>query len=464
MSKLQDESYHSKDAEQSIMAALFAGKETAAEAFDRAAVVLKSDDFYFSEHRLVFEAFAGMVERGQEPDPVMLAAYLKSLPTFNERVRSAIEQAAAVPFALENVGEYAAAVVEKSNARRMRASLDALAKRTVLIGGDVSSKDIANEMDSLSMQFEERRETEQQLLQPPSILLAKTIQRLENVESGEFKGKRFGISDLDDRLGPMVPGDLIILTGRPSMGKTAAMLEVCVENGVRTVPEEPELIAIFSLEMEQEKLGFRMLANIGGINHDHLRKSKLDENEWGQLTYAIQKYQDSNIRVDCDPTLTPAIMRSKLRTLVRATKQKIGLILVDYLQLMDADGVRSFDNRNAEITYISRNLKKMGKEFGCPVIALSQLNRSVEQRPNKRPMMSDLRESGAIEQDADVIIAFYRDEYYNPDSEQKGLMEWIILKARDAELGTVMTEFNGAHQRIKGVSRGSYGYESKYGD
>lgn len=470
MSSLQDDTLFAKDAERSIVAALFSDSETSAEAFDRLNVLIKAEDFYFGDHRLVFNAFAELVELDQRPDPVVLATYLKSLPSYTESVRQSIVDATSTAYAIENIEAYGQAVLEKSKARRIRKSLDDLSKKTARVGGGISAKDILREVDAVSMEFDDSS-TDIELLQPTTHLLAKTVERLTAIDSGGVAGASYGIDKLDERLGMMMPGDLVIVAGRPGMGKSVfaqnALLKNCVNGpapaGVAT-EDLPGLGVIFSLEMGTEKLGFRMLSSIGQINHDHLRKAKLDDQEWTRLTHAINKYESSDIRADTDATLTPAIMRSKLRMLVRKTKRKLSLIVVDYLQLMDVDRKGGGENRNAEITVISRNLKKLAKEFQCPVMALSQLNRGVEQRADKRPLMSDLRESGAIEQDADVIILLYRDEYYNPDSDAVGIAEINAAKARDGGVGIVPAQFIGEYQQFRDLNTNAHSYDGKYGD
>lgn len=465
MSQLKEEALFAREAEQSIIALLFAGGEDASEAFARMSLVLKPEDFFFGHYRAVYEAYRELDGRGTTPDSVMLATYLKSSTSFTPELRDAITEAASLPYALENVSAYVDAIVEKAQARRLKRELEAVHAKLRHVGGELSAKDLLAQVDAIAFNFEERGDRIQ-LLEEPRHLLTKAVERLEHLQAGDLYGARTGLDDLDRQLGPLTEGQLIVVAGRPSMGKTALALDIIGANNVRGVREgeEPPIAAFFSLEMADQQLAFRLLSNIGSIDHDRLRKGALSDVEWPKLTYAFEKYEKSNIRVDCDPTLTPATMRSKLRLLVRATKRRLGVVVVDYLQLMDADAGRRYDNRNAEVTAISRNLKKIAKEFGVPVVALSQLNRGVELRTDKRPKMSDLRESGAIEQDADIILMLYRDEYYNPDSDAKGIAEIIVAKARDGGVGTVAVQFRGDHQRFANLNRASYSYEGKYGD
>lgn len=448
------------EAEQSIVAALFG--DCCTEVYDRLCVKVKSEDFYFPQYRVVFDAFGELIARDICPDSTTLATYIKSSKGYSDFVRDAISDASATPFSLENIEAYAEAVVEKSRARQINKQLSEIGSRTSLVGGQITSQDLLREIEAVSLNFEARVD-EVELFAGPAHLLQKTIERLQHIQDGDLVGVKTGIDELDEKLGGLMPGDLVIVAGRPSMGKTAFALSIAAQHGIRSVENGAlaPLVTVFSLEMGTEALGCRFLSNIGRVDHDRLRKAKLLDDDWTLLTLAMQRYQDGNIEVDCDPTLTPAILRGKLRLLKRKRNQDISLVIVDYLQLMDSDSRRE-GNRNEQVTEISRNLKKIAKEFGCPVIALSQLNRSVESRADKRPMMSDLRESGAIEQDADVILMMYRDEYYNPDSPHKGVAEIIAAKARAGGVGMVPSIFQGEYQRFENIDSGTYSYDKRY--
>lgn len=453
----------SRESERSIIAALFS--EGGQDVYDRITLLLDSDDFYFKEYRIVFDAFSALIAKDVRPDLTTLATHIKASDGYDETVRTAIAEAVSMPYAIDNVLAYAESIIEKASARKIRGSLGKLTDKLSLIGGDLTSDQVLSELDAVSLSFD-RRNKQNQLLEVPMTALNAVVNRLTKLESGEIVGVMTGIEELDAKLGGMHPGDLVIIAGRPSMGKSALALDIGLKAAARIESaENQELTAIFSLEMGMEKLTVRSLSNIGGVDHDRLRKATLTDTDWDLLSVAFKKYEESNLRIDCDSTLTPAMLRSKLRMLQKQTGQKIKLIIIDYLQLMDVDAsARSAQsNRQNDISYISRSLKKIAKEFGAVVVALSQLNRGVEQRADKRPLMSDLRESGALEQDADIILLLYRDEYYNPDSDAKGIAEVIIAKARDGGVGMVPTEFRGEYQRFSSVRCRGYSYEQKYG-
>jgi replicative DNA helicase len=244
--------------------------------------------------------------------------------------------------------------------------------------------------------------------------------------------------------------DLVIVAGRPSMGKTTFAMNIVEHVAIK----EQRPVAVFSMEMPGEALAMRMMSSLGHIDQKKVRTGKLDEDDWPRLTSAVSLLAEAPIFIDDTPALSPTELRARSRRLAREQEHGLGLIVIDYLQLMQVPG--SNENRTAEISEISRSLKALAKELSCPVIALSQLNRSLEQRPNKRPVMSDLRESGAIEQDADVIAFVYRDEVYNPDSPDKGTAEIIIGKQRNGPIGTVRLTFLGQYTRFENCAHGGY--------
>jgi replicative DNA helicase len=284
---------------------------------------------------------------------------------------------------------------------------------------------------------------------PVQPLLTQVVERIDELYSrenqGEITGVPSGFIDLDRMTSGLQAGDLVIVAGRPSMGKTAFSVNI----GENVAIEAGLPVAIFSMEMGGTQLAMRMLGSVGQLDQHRLRTGRLNDEDWPRLTHAIQKMNDAQIYIDETPALNPIEMRARARRLARQCG-KLGLIIVDYLQLMQ--GSKPGDNRTAEISEISRSLKGLAKELQCPVIALSQLNRSLEQRPNKRPIMSDLRESGAIEQDADVIIFLYRDEVYNPDSPDKGTAEIIIGKQRNGPIGAVRLTWIGQYTKFGNYS------------
>ncbi|MBU6494104.1 MAG: replicative DNA helicase, partial [Burkholderiales bacterium] len=287
-------------------------------------------------------------------------------------------------------------------------------------------------------------------LQP---LLAQVVERIDELYHSENQndvtGVPTGFTDLDRMTSGLQGGDLVIVAGRPSMGKTTFSMNI----GEHIAVEEGLPVAVFSMEMPGTQLAMRMLGSVGRLDQHRLRTGRLTDEDWPKLTHAMQKMNDTQLFVDETPALNPMELRARARRLARQCG-KLGLIIIDYLQLMS--GSSSGENRATEISEISRSLKALAKELNVPVIALSQLNRGLEQRPNKRPVMSDLRESGAIEQDADVILFIYRDEVYNPDSPDKGTAEIIIGKQRNGPIGTVRLTFIGAYTKFDNFAGQNY--------
>ena len=279
-----------------------------------------------------------------------------------------------------------------------------------------------------------------------------TIDTLFNSDEA-ITGISTGFTDLDEKTSGLQPSDLIIVAGRPSMGKTTFAMNL-VENALM---RSDKVILVYSLEMPAESLVMRMLSSLGRIDQTKVRSGRLDEDDWPRLTSAVNLLQERKLFIDDSAGISPSDMRARTRRLAREHGD-IGLIMVDYLQLMQLGGSGG-ENRTNEISEISRSLKALAKEFNCPVVALSQLNRSLEQRPNKRPINSDLRESGAIEQDADVIMFVYRDEVYHPETEYKGVAEVIIGKQRNGPIGTVRLAFQGKFTRFDNLAPGSYQFD-----
>jgi replicative DNA helicase len=279
---------------------------------------------------------------------------------------------------------------------------------------------------------------------PP--LLTQVVERIDMLYNrdnpNDVTGVPTGYTDLDEKTSGLQPGDLVIVAGRPSMGKTALSLNIAEHVALDAgLP-----VAIFSMEMAATQLAMRLLGSLGRLDQHRLRSGRLLDDDWQRLTQAVGRLNDAPIQIDESAALNALEVRARARRLHRQYG-KLGLIIVDYLQLMSATG--DGENRATEISEISRSLKALAKELSVPVVALSQLNRSLEQRPNKRPVMSDLRESGAIEQDADLILFIYRDEVYNPDSADKGIAEIIIGKQRNGPIGTVKLTFRGENTRFE---------------
>jgi replicative DNA helicase len=282
-------------------------------------------------------------------------------------------------------------------------------------------------------------------------LLTQVVERIDELYHREgdsdITGVPTGFTDLDRMTSGLQPGDLVIVAGRPSMGKTSFSMNI----GEHVAIEQGLPVAVFSMEMGAVQLAMRMVGSVGLLDQHRMRTGKLTADDWPRLTHAVQQVQEAQIYIDETPALNSMELRARSRRLARQCGQ-LGLIIIDYMQLMSANS--SGENRATEISEISRSLKGLAKELNCPLIALSQLNRSLEQRPNKRPVMSDLRESGAIEQDADLILFIYRDEVYNPDSPDKGTAEIIIGKQRNGPIGSVRLTFQGASTRFLNFTPG----------
>jgi replicative DNA helicase len=348
-----------------------------------------------------------------------------------------------------NVRAYGKAVRERSVLRQLINAAQDIASAGFNPEGR-SSEELVDEAERLIMQISEggQKAGGPQAMAP---LLSGALERIEELYNtgGDITGLTTGFIDLDRMTSGLQSSDLVIVAGRPSMGKTSFAMNL-VENAA-LASDRP--IMVFSMEMPAEQLVIRMLSSLGRIDQSRVRTGKLEQDDWPKLSSATEKLKDTQIFIDDTPALTPTELRSRVRRLVRE-QGDLGMIMVDYLQLMRVAG--SSEGRTAEISEISRSLKALAKEFKVPVVALSQLNRALEQRPNKRPVNSDLRESGAIEQDADVIMFIYRDEVYNEDSPDQGVAEIIIGKQRNGPIGTCRLSFQGLFTRFENLARSDY--------
>lgn len=459
-------SLYAAGAEECIVAALFGAD--AEQVYSAISLTgLRPDDLFLLGHSLVLQAFAELSAQGQDPDASTLANYIKTMGAYNPQAQREIENAITASYSLRNIDKYVAVVIDKARARKMHKSLSAINEKLPQIGGVLSADDVLRDLDAISLSLSERNATNG-LLRTATDHLHAVVERMESVQNGEKRGLYSGIEELDEHLGGFQDGDLIIIGARPSMGKTALALNIAehgasppVAQGAPVDPAESPLGVVMSLEMPETDLMLRVIAKSGGIEFSRLRKSELSNEDWERFTHAMGRYQHTDLRIDDSSHLTPGILRQKLRLLMRQTGKKVSFVIIDYLQLMMDDD--RHQNRSAEISAISRKLKVLAKEIGAPIIALSQLNRELEKRADKRPMMSDLRESGALEQDADVILFLYRDEYYNPDSDYKGIAEIIIAKGRNVGVGMVATQFDGRFQRFQSMPKGAHSYDSTYG-
>ncbi len=427
---------HSTEAEQSVLGGLLLDNL----AWDKCSDLLSESDFYRHEHRLIWTAVGQLVGAGKPADVITVFEALQShgkgeagggLGYLNALAQS-------VPSA-SNVRRYAEIVRERAVLRKLIAASDEIATTAFNPQGQPVSQ-ILDEAESRIFRIGEEGSRTGAGFQEMSRLVKALIDRVQELEangSEDVTGIRTGFYDLDRMTAGLQKGDLIVLAARPSMGKTALALNIAEHVAV----QEGLPVAVFSMEMGASQLALRVVGSLGRIDQQHLRTGRLRDDEWERLPEAASKLGDSPMFIDETAGLNPAELRARARRLARQYGGTLGLIVIDYLQLMSGTSQSSDENRATVLGEISRAMKGLAKELQCPVIALSQLNRSVESRPDKRPMMSDLRESGAIEQDADVIMFIYRDDYYNKDSKEPGVAEIILAKQRNGPVGTLKLTF-----------------------
>lgn len=430
---------HSLEAEQSVLGGLMLDNE----AWDQIADVVTEKDFYRRDHRMIFRAVADLANEGKPFDVVTLAEWFSS--------RKELDNVGGLPYlgslandtpSAANIKAYAAIVRENSVMRQM-----------IQVGTEITESGFSPEGRSASELIDtaERKvfEIAEQGAKGRSgfvsikDLLNRTVDRIDTLfqQDNPITGVPTGYSDFDDMTSGLQSSDLVIVAGRPSMGKTTFALNLAENAAIK----HGLSVGIFSMEMPGEQLVMRLMSSLGRIDQHRLRTGKLDDDDWPRLTSAVGLLAEAKLFVDDTPALSPTDLRARCRRLKR--EHALDMIVIDYLQLMQVPGFK--ENRAGEISEISRSLKSLAKELHVPVIALSQLNRSLEQRPNKRPVMSDLRESGAIEQDADVIVFIYRDEVYHEDSPDKGSAEIIIGKQRNGPIGTTRLTFLGQFTRFE---------------
>jgi len=444
---------HSIESEQSVLGGLLLDNA----AWDRVADFINADDFYRYDHRLIFQTIVKLITASRPADVITVFEALNSLGKADEVGGLSYLNALAqnTPSAA-NIRRYAELVRERGVLRKLITVADEISGNAFNPQGK-EVKSMLDEAEAKILAIAEEGARNKQGFQEIQPLLKQVVERIDELYSREntsdITGVPTGFADLDKMTSGLQPGDLIIVAGRPSMGKTAFSVNI----GENVAIESGLPVAIFSMEMGGAQLAMRMLGSVGRLDQHRLRNGQLNDEDWPRLTHAIQKMNDAQMFIDETPALNSIELRARARRLSRQCG-KLGLIIIDYLQLMSANNAG--ENRATEISEISRNLKGLAKELNCPVIALSQLNRSLEQRPNKRPIMSDLRESGAIEQDADVIMFIYRDQVYNPDSPDKGTAEIIIGKQRNGPIGSVRLTFMGEYTKFENYT----GSLSVYGD
>ena len=435
---------HSIEAEQSVLGGLL----LSADGWDAVAETVAPADFYRHDHRVIYRQIARLAEALEPVDVITVADKLEASGELDAAggLSYLAELAQNTPSA-SNIRAYAHVVRERASLRKLIEAAQEIADSGFSPDGRTSGE-LIDEAERRIMQVGEQgpKAGGPQGVNP---LLESALGRIEELfnSGGDITGLSTGFQDLDGMTSGLQPSDLVIVAGRPSMGKTSFAMNL-VENAV-IAQDKP--ILVFSMEMPSSQLVTRMLSSIGRIDQTRIRNGKLEQEDWPKLSTAVTKLKDVPLYIDDTPALTPTEVRSRARRVHREHGQ-LGMIMVDYLQLMQVAG--SGEGRTAEISEISRSLKAIAKEFKCPMVALSQLNRSLEQRPNKRPVNSDLRESGAIEQDADVIMFIYRDEVYNEESPDKGTAEIIIGKQRNGPIGTCRLAFIGPYTRFENLARG----------
>lgn len=442
---------HSIEAEQSILGGLLIDNK----AIDRIAGQVSASDFYRNDHQIIFSHISKLIDHNQPADIVTVAESLEQ--------NSELTKVGGVAYlgliaentpTASNISGYAKIVRERSIMRNL-----------VEVGSDIvesafspqgkDAQQLLDESESKIFQIADAGTSEKLGFVDIKELLPKAAQRIDDLyqldDPNGVTGVPTGYADLDQKTAGLQPGDLIIIAGRPSMGKTSLALNIAEHVGM----EAGLPVAIFSMEMGAAQLTMRLLGSVGKLDQHKMRIGQLEDEDWPKLTNALGVLNEAPIFIDGGSALNSYEVRARARRLHRQ-QGKLGLIVIDYIQLMSSANDQSGENRATEVSEISRSLKALAKELNVPVVALSQLNRSVESRPDKRPMMSDLRESGAIEQDADVIMFIYRDEVYNPETAEKGVAEILLSKQRNGPTGVAKLTFLGQYTRFENYANPGY--------
>ncbi|MGA8051953.1 MAG: replicative DNA helicase [Burkholderiales bacterium] len=437
---------HSVEAEQSLLGGLLLDNQ----AFDRIADLVVGEDFYRDDHRRIYRHISKLVESGKPADVVTVSESIEASEDKDKTGGPAYLGALAqnTPSAL-NIRRYAELVRERAVQRRLAQTATEIAENALNPAGKEVGQ-LLDEAETRILEIGEAGSRHTVGLEEIKPVLARVLERIDHLyhrdNPSDVTGVPTGFHDLDSKTAGLQPGDLIIVAGRPSMGKTAFALNIAENVALHSLLP----VAVFSMEMSGTQLATRMLGSIARVDQHKMRTGRLSDQEWHDLSDAMGRLHDAPIFIDETAALNALELRTRARRLWRQFGGKLGLVVVDYLQLMSSANSRGNENRATEISEISRSLKALAKELKVPVIALSQLSRAVESRNDRRPMMSDLRESGAIEQDADVILFIYRDEVYSPDKpEAKGRAEVIIGKQRNGPIGKVELTFLGQFTRFE---------------
>ena len=446
---------HSIEAERSVLGGLMLLNA----AWDQVADQLSEEDFYRNDHRLIFRAIRCLAEESQPFDYVTVVEWLEAHRQLEEAgSRSYVSLLARETPSAANVRAYAKIVRERAIRRDLIRTATEIADSAYDSQGR-SSQDLLNDAEKSIFAIAERGARARGGFANIKDLLARTVERVDLLFQSDnpVTGLPTGWVDFDEMTAGLQPGELVVVAGRPSMGKTAFAMNIAEYAAIHVKCP----VAVFSMEMPGESLIMRLMSSMGQIEQQRVRSGQLDDADWARLTSAVNILSATHLFIDDSSNLSPNDLRARARRLHRQ-EGSLGLIVVDYLQLMQVPGTH--ENRATEVSEISRSLKALAKELSVPVLALSQLNRTLEQRGDKRPIMSDLRESGAIEQDADLICFIYRDEVYNPESAEKGVAEIIVGKQRNGPTGVFRLTFRGQFTRFESYAPETYstgsGYES----
>jgi len=438
---------HSVEAEQSVLGGLMLDNSS----WEKVADLLVDHDFYRRDHQLIFRGIAALFEKSHPVDVITLAEW--------HDTRGELDQVGQLAYlgmlarntpSAANIVAYASIVRERSILRQLIAIGTTISNDAFNPDGR-SSEDMLDQAERQVFEIAEKGAKRSGGFVQVKEVLGKVVDRIDTLFENDspITGLSTGFTDFDMQTSGLQPADLIVVAGRPSMGKTTFAMNLAENAAIKS--KQP--VAVFSMEMPADALAMRMLSSLGQIDQHRLRTGRLNDDDWPRLTSAIALLNEAPLFIDDTPALSVTELRARARRLKR--EHGLSLIVIDYIQLMQGSG-KTGENRTTEVSEISRSLKALAKELEVPVIALSQLNRSLEQRPNKRPIMSDLRESGAIEQDADLIIFIYRDEVYNEDSPEKGKAEIIIGKQRNGPIGTVALTFQGKYTRFENFAYQNY--------
>ena len=433
---------HSIEAEQAVLGGLMLDNE----AWPNVAERLNSDDFYRRDHAKIFRAVEVLANDSKPFDVVTLAEWLRSHEQLSDVGGMAyLGQLAENTPSAANIAAYADIVRQRSILRGLISAGTQIVESAFRTEGR-NPDELLDLAESLVFEIAERESKSRRGFRPIKELLVDALDRIDMLfqRDNPITGVATGFYELDNMTSGLQKSDLVIIAGRPSMGKTAFAINIAQHAAIK----EELPVAVFSMEMPSEQLAMRMMSSLGRIDQHKVRTGRLSDDDWPRLTHSVGILSEAKMFIDDTPALTPGDLRARCRRLAR--EHGIGLVVIDYLQLMQVPGTK--ENRATEISEISRSLKALAKELSCPVIALSQLNRSLEGRQDKRPMMSDLRESGAIEQDADLIMFIYRDEVYNEDSADKGIAEIIIGKQRNGPIGSRKLRFFGEYTSFENLA------------